>query len=74
MFGDNGTRGSGELEKSDKISFKCFESTLQDEQPVYNYKLKEGIFSERLGLIILKNEGIMEIIDEITKNEKNEVH
>jgi hypothetical protein len=36
--------------------------------------LKEGIFSERLGLIILKNEGIMEIIDEITKNEKNEVH
>jgi len=63
-----------ELEKSDKISFKCFESTLQDDQPVYNYKLKEGISSERLGLTILKNEGIMEIIDEITKNEKNVVH
>ena len=63
-----------ELKHSAKISFKCFESTLKDNQPVYNYKLKEGISSERLGVTILKNEGIMELIDEITKNEKNEVH
>jgi len=63
-----------ELKHSAKISFKCFESTLKDDQPVYNYKLKEGISSERLGVTILKNEGIMELIDEITKNEKNEVH
>jgi len=62
-----------ELEKSSKISFKCFESTLQDKQPVYNYKLKEGISSERLGVTILMNEGIMELIDEISKNEKNEL-
>jgi len=62
-----------ELENSDKISFKCFESTLKDEQPVYNYKLKEGISSERLGVTILKNERIMEIIDEIIRNEKNEL-
>ena len=62
-----------ELEKSDKICFKCFESTLQNEKPVYNYKLKDGISSERLGLTILKNEGILEIIDEIIKNEKNEL-
>lgn len=61
-----------ELEKSDKICFKCFESKLHEEQPIYNYKLKDGISSERLGLTILKNEGIIEMINEIAENEKKE--
>ncbi len=56
---------SQELEKSNKILFKCFESKLTDDQPVYNYKLIDGISSERLGLAILKNEGVLEIIDSI---------
>ena len=60
-----------ELEESDSICFKCFESKLYGEQPIYNYKLKDGISSERLGLTILKNEQILEIIDEIAENEKN---
>lgn len=59
-----------ELVKSDKICFRCFESKLHEGQPVYNYKLKEGISSERLGLTILKNECILKLIDEIVKNEK----
>jgi DNA mismatch repair protein MutS len=57
-----------ELEKSDKICFKCFESDLQGEQAIYNYKLKDGISSERLGLTILKNERIIELMDEISEN------
>lgn len=56
---------SQELEKSDKVLFKCFESKLTAEQPIYNYKLIDGISSERLGLAILKNEGVLEIIDSI---------
>lgn len=60
-----------ELEKTDKVFFKCFESKLQGEQPIYNFKLIDGISSERLGLVILKNEKILEIIDEIL-NEKDE--
>jgi len=59
-----------ELEGSDKICFKCFESTLKGEETEYNYKLKDGISSERLGLTILKNEGIMELINEIYEEEK----
>lgn len=54
-----------ELEKLDKVFFKCFESKLHGEQPVYNYKLIDGISPERLGLVILKNEGVFEIINEI---------
>ncbi|MFZ4741666.1 MAG: MutS-related protein, partial [Bacteroidales bacterium] len=62
-----------ELEKLDKVSFKCFESKLQGEQPIYNYKLIDGISSERLGLVILKNEGILEIIDEIINENANQL-
>lgn len=55
-----------ELKRSSSVNFRCFESFLDGEQPVYNYKLTSGISSERMGLTILKNENIMSIIDEIT--------
>ena len=54
-----------ELEKLEGTSFKCFSSRLEDGKPKYDYKLEEGISSERLGLTIVENEGIMEVIDEI---------
>lgn len=54
-----------ELEKIDRVDFKCFESQLVEGKPVYNYKLINGISTERLGVTILKNERIMDIIDEI---------
>jgi DNA mismatch repair protein MutS len=58
------------LEISNNVLFKCFESKLTNEQPVYNYKLIDGISSERLGLAILKNEGVLEIIDSIVNDSK----
>ncbi|MFA6401619.1 MAG: hypothetical protein WCX31_08345 [Salinivirgaceae bacterium] len=54
-----------ELEKQEGTMFKCFSAQLQDGIPIYDYKLLDGISSERLGLAIVKNEEIMEIIDEI---------
>jgi len=59
-----------ELEMSDKVCFKCFNSLSDNGQPQYNYILNDGISSDRLGLTILKNEQIIEIIDEISENEK----
>jgi len=53
------------LKSSDCIDFKCFESSLDDEVPIYDYKLKPGVSAERLGLSIIKNEKIMDVIDEI---------
>lgn len=58
-----------ELEKSERICFWHLESKLKGEQPVYTYKLKNGISTERLGLTILKKERITELIDEIAENE-----
>jgi len=58
------------LVDKDSIIFRCFESELIEGQPVYDFKLKEGISKERIGLLIIKNESIMEILDEIIEKQK----
>jgi DNA mismatch repair protein MutS len=59
------------LDQKDLIMFSCFESDLKDQQPVYDYKLKDGISKERIGLLIIKNEKIPEILDQIIKKQIN---
>jgi DNA mismatch repair ATPase MutS len=58
------------IDNKDSIMFRCFESDLIDQQPVYDFKLKEGISEERIGLLIIKNERIIELLDEIVKKQK----
>jgi DNA mismatch repair protein MutS len=59
------------LADNSSILFRCFESDLIDQQPVYDFKLKEGVSKERIGLLIIKNENIIEILDEIIKKQSN---
>lgn len=59
-----------ELEKMSGPIFKCFNSRLEGKTPIYSYKLVEGISSDRLGLTILRNEKIMELLEEIAKEEE----
>ncbi|MDA3891113.1 MAG: hypothetical protein PF517_05555 [Salinivirgaceae bacterium] len=59
-----------ELKHIKNVEFKCFKSSMEGEVPIYNYKLANGISNERLGLTILKNEKIIEIIDEIIESKK----
>ena len=59
------TEVASELSNADSIQFKCFNSQLVNNTPVYDYKLKDGISHERLGLLIVKNEKIVEILESI---------
>jgi DNA mismatch repair protein MutS len=58
------------IDNKESIMFRCFESDLIDNQPVYDFKLKSGISKERVGLLIIKNENIIEILDEIVSKQK----
>ena len=60
---------ASELEKQDGIIFKYLDSRLNGNTPVYSYKLLDGVSSERLGLLIVKQEGILQLIEEIITNE-----
>src|SRR5665811_38702 len=39
------------IDNKDSIMFRCFESDLVGQQPAYDYKIKDGISKERIGLL-----------------------
>ncbi len=59
------------LQNKDSILFKCFESELVDKSPVYDYKLKEGVSKERIGMIIIKRENIIGILEQIIEKQNS---
>ena len=59
------------LDKNDSIMFSCFESELINQKPLYDFKIKEGISKERIGMLIIKNENIIEILEEIVRKQKS---
>lgn len=60
-----------ELSDSTSITFKCFESEYIDGQPIYDFKLKEGITKERVGMKILEGQKVLQILDEIIHKQNN---
>jgi len=50
------------LKQYPNIQFRYFETEVKDEQLYFSYKLKEGISDDRLGYLILKNEGVVEML------------
>jgi DNA mismatch repair ATPase MutS len=47
------------------IQFRYFETQVQNEQLYFNYKLKEGISNDRLGYLILKKEGVVDMLQKL---------
>lgn len=45
------------------IRFACLPTSMQGNKPVYTYTLAEGITADRHGMIIINNEGILNIIN-----------
>lgn len=57
------------LKKENRIIFKYLDSGVSGDNPVYTYKLCDGISSDRLGILIIKKEGIMNALQDIIDNE-----
>jgi hypothetical protein len=51
-----------ELKENEKITFRYFETGVSNEQLSFSYQLKEGISNDRLGYLILKREGVVDLI------------
>ena len=54
------------LNDNKSIFFKYFEANLVDDTPQYNYKIKDGVTDERIGMYILKKERVIETIENAT--------
>ena len=53
------------LRSHDNISFKYFETTVDEDQLSFSYQLKEGISNDRLGYLILKREKVLELLENL---------
>jgi DNA mismatch repair ATPase MutS len=49
-------------EQCRNIQFRYLPATLEGNKPVYTYVLKDGITDDRQGMIIIQNEGILDIL------------
>ncbi|HEX2684268.1 MAG TPA: DNA mismatch repair protein MutS [Ferruginibacter sp.] len=55
----------GELKKYPNIDFKYFETSVVNDQLHFSYHLKDGISNDRLGYLILKREGVVEMLEKM---------
>ena len=53
------------LKQYPNISFKYFETQINEGQLVFSYQLKEGVSNDRLGYLILKREGVVKMLEEL---------
>jgi len=51
-----------ELMKYPMVQFQYFSCSVNNNKPVFTYKLEQGLSDERIGLLIIKNEGIPELL------------
>lgn len=54
-----------ELKKYSNIDFKYFETSVINDQLHFSYHLKDGISNDRLGYLILKREGVVEMLEKM---------
>ncbi|MGC4100128.1 MutS-related protein [Ferruginibacter sp.] len=54
-----------DLKKYHNIQFRYFETSVANGQLYFSYQLKEGISNDRLGYLILKREGVVEMLEKL---------
>ncbi len=54
-----------ELKPFPNISFKYFETKIVGDQLEFSYQLKDGISTDRLGYLILRREGVVDLLNSI---------
>ena len=55
---------AAELKEFENIAFKYFEATVANDQPVFDYQLKDGVSAETLGYFIFDKEGIVKLLEQ----------
>lgn len=53
------------LKKYPNIQFKYFETSVVDGQLFFSYQLKDGVSNDRLGYLILKREGVVDMLERL---------
>ena len=57
------------LKQYPNIRFNYFETNVIGDQLEFNYKMKDGVSNDRLGYLILKNEGVVKMLEDLGREE-----
>ncbi len=53
------------LQQYSNIDFRYFETSVENDQLVFGYHLQKGVSNDRLGYLILKREGVIEMLEKL---------
>jgi DNA mismatch repair protein MutS len=53
------------LRQFSNIQFRFFETSVEEDQLQFSYHLKEGISNDRLGYLIMKREGVVQMLENL---------
>jgi DNA mismatch repair ATPase MutS len=54
-----------ELKTYPNIQFKNFENSIENEQLIFSYQLKDGNSNDRLGYLIMRKEGVVDLLNKL---------
>ena len=60
-----------DLKQYSNIQFRYFETEVKNDQLSFSYHLKEGISNDRLGYLILKREGVVNLLNQLSDEKVN---
>ncbi|MDQ2753619.1 MAG: DNA mismatch repair protein MutS [Bacteroidota bacterium] len=60
------------LRQYTNIQFRYFETEVKNDQLSFSYHLKEGISNDRLGYLILKREGVVNLLNQLSEKEPSQ--
>ena len=52
------------LERLHNIQFRYMPTIMDGHRPQYTYQLKEGVTENRQGMMIIRNEGVLELLEQ----------
>lgn len=54
-----------DLGHEDSVRFSCFDGEIRDQQARYDFRIRDGVSDQRLGVQLLEQEGVAEILGRI---------
>ena len=57
------------LRDDPRVQFLCFSADLAADRPVFDYRLREGVSTQRLGMTLLRQERVLELLEPRTDPE-----
>jgi DNA mismatch repair protein MutS len=51
------------LREDPRVQFLCFSAELAGDRPVFDYRLREGVSTQRLGMTLLRQERVLELLE-----------